>query len=192
MPQLDEHEFATLLTEAHPRLWTLATAILGDRSQAEDVVQDASITGLRRIADFEPGTSFTAWMSQIVRFTALNHLKTKKNRKFLSLEAHSVGEAPEKAGSQPESVTSSGELMPGQQAFDDRVTDAIQGLDADRRACLLLRIVQGLSYEEIAETVGIPAGTAMSHVHRAKASLRATLSKNGNETTSASSEKPIP
>jgi len=178
MSQLTQQEFAVLFQKAHSRLWTLAAAIVSDRTQAEDVVQDAAIVGLRRLGDFQQGTNFTAWISQIVRFTALNHLKTKKNRKALSLDLHPI-EEPSSAGraSTCPAVTPAGELSPDQQAFDDRVVVAMSELEPDRRACLLLRTVHGLDYQEIAQIVGVPAGTAMSHVHRAKASMRRGLDR---------------
>lgn len=180
MRQLAEREFVRLFSDAHPRLWTLATAILNDRTAAEDIVQEAAIVGLKKREQFDAETSFVAWMSQIVRFTALNHLKKRKSRNTTSLESHTElnravePESNEIVGSDLP-VDLSGQLACNQQAFDDDVVLALGGIEDERRVCLLLRVVHDLTYEEIAEITGIPEGTAMSHVHRAKSSLRKAL-----------------
>ena len=174
MSQINEQQFAEMLGEAYPKLWTLASAILRDRTMAEDAVQDAAITGLRKISDFEAGTNFTVWMGQIVRFTSLNYLRSKKRRKTTALDEHLLEEPQANKPTAP-SVTKSGDLSEDQSDFDDAVTNAIQALEPEKRACLLLRTIHELSYKEIAQIVDIPKGTAMSHVHRAKATMRKSL-----------------
>ncbi|MEM9453281.1 MAG: RNA polymerase sigma factor [Myxococcota bacterium] len=81
-----------------------------------------------------------------------------------------VGEDPEPVGVSPR-----GELVPGQRHFDDTVVAALDQLGDTARACLLLRTVMDLDYREIGEILGIPEGTAMSHVHRARTRMRRTL-----------------
>jgi RNA polymerase sigma factor (sigma-70 family) len=71
--------------------------------------------------------------------------------------------------------TEDGRLVAHQAAFDDEIRHALVNLGDAARACLLLRVVQQLSYDEIAELLQIPSGTVMSHVHRAKQSIRAHL-----------------
>ncbi len=183
MDQLAEHEFAELVQGAYAKLWTLATAIVNDRALAEDVVQEATITGLRKIADYQRGTNFTVWMSQIVRFTALNHRKSRKRRNAQSLDEHIVLSPVEKEQTGPAPVTDEGQLADGQTDFDDELTHAISELSSERRACLLLRVVHGMTYEEISEVVGVPEGSAMSHVHRAKKVMRQRLKTTGDKTT---------
>lgn len=177
MAQIDRNEFATRLRDAYPRLWTIAAAILGDRDRAEDIVQEAAITGLRRLESYEAGTDFAAWMGQVVRFTALNARKSAGNRKMQAVDGHvleqTVSESP---GTASDPVSLAGVLAEDQDAFDDSVTEAVESLEPERRACLLLRVVHNLSYTDIAAQLGVPEGTAMSHVHRAKATLRRSLS----------------
>lgn len=175
MGQIDQEEFARLYEEAYPRLWTIAAAILGDRDRAQDLVQEAAIVGLRRLETYEPGSDFPAWMGQIVRFSALNARKSVQQRKFQAVDGH-VLEQTVVGGAESEVVSPSGLLSQDQGAFDDEVTQAIGALEPVRRACLLLRVVHHLSYTEIAEQLDLPEGTAMSHVHRARAALRRDLS----------------
>ncbi len=183
MTQLEKEEYARLLHESQSRLWTIAAAIVGDRNQAEDIVQEAAITGLRRLGDFREGTNFVGWISQIVRFTALNHLKMEKRRKISSLDVHTDVVANDSAVTSPpaNTVTMAGELVPGQNEFDDRVARAIQNLDEVRRSCFLLRVIHNLDYRDISEMLDIPEGTAMSHVHRAKSELRNALASASEE-----------
>ena len=67
-------------------LWTLATAVLADRSQAEDVLQEACVIALQKLDQFQTETSFTAWMGRIVRFVALNHLRSRIRRRVVGDE----------------------------------------------------------------------------------------------------------
>jgi RNA polymerase sigma-70 factor (ECF subfamily) len=80
------------------------------------------------------------------------------------------------AASEPWPVVSpSGQIAPDQASFDDKLAAALQELSDEARSCLLLRIVEQLSYAEISALLNIPEGTAMSHVHRSKAALRKRL-----------------
>jgi RNA polymerase sigma-70 factor (ECF subfamily) len=174
MKHIDEQQFSDLLNQAYPKLWTIASAILRDKNLAEDAVQDAAITGLRKIDNFEAGTNFTVWMGQIVRFTSLNYLKQRKRRNAKLASVHSVAE-PEIRPNVGQPVSDTGDLISGQSEFDDQVAHAIHQLAPEQRACLLLRTIHNLNYEEIADIVGVPKGTAMSHVHRGKSAMRKTL-----------------
>lgn len=153
--------FAACFRRATPSLWCIAAAVLGERTHAEDVLQEAAMVGLTKLHGFAPGTSFAAWMGQIVRFTALNHRRKHSRR----AEGELTDDVPDRAAS-PEPLDT---------AFDARTLAALASLGETARACLLLKLIVELDYAEIAETLGIPQGTAMSHVHRARAQLRARL-----------------
>jgi len=176
MDPLEEHEFAELVREAYPRLWTLAAAVVGDRHRAEDVVQESVMVGLRRLATYQRGTNFVAWMSQIVRYTALNARKSAQKRKAEPIDGHQLEGGPASEPFAGASGTQSGLLGEDQADFDDQVAEAINALEPLRRACLLLRVLHNQSYGEIAQQLGMPYGTVVSHVHRAKAALRKALS----------------
>lgn len=128
---------------------------------------------LAKLDQFNPATSFTAWMGQIVRFVALNESRRRKRHGTLDLEAANPT-AREPKPSAP-GLSGRGELLAGQQLFDDRVMAALNTLSDTARACLLLRTVLDLPYNEIAAALDIPEGTAMSHVHRARLAIRERL-----------------
>lgn len=171
-------EFATRFTASFRRLWLTAVGILHDATTAEDVVQESAVIALGKLEQFKPGTSFQAWMGQIVRFTALNHARRRKSRGTQPADPVDLAETTVAESAVPTlSLTKSGRLPALQEHFDDQVLEGLEGLAPIARTCLLLRVVEGLGYEEISELLEIPKGTAMSHVHRARKSLRTVLSE---------------
>lgn len=174
---LTPEDFAREFQAQRAVLLTLASAILGRRgdSEAEDALQDACAVALGKLDAFEPGTHFGAWMGQIVRYVALNALRRRCGR-----ESHAPESMDERGGGpagsdEPADPRSLLELSRDQDHFDDEVVAALSELSPTARACLLLRAVQDLDYSELSVLLGIPEGTAMSHVHRARTALRAAL-----------------
>jgi RNA polymerase sigma-70 factor (ECF subfamily) len=189
--RLSAQDFARLFEEHSRLLWCAAAAILGDRTQAQDCVQQAAVVGLQRIETFDPGTSFAAWMTQIVRHVSMNESRKRRRRKTSSVETEAL-DAHAGAQAQPgyvQAVTSRGTLTADQASFDDSLSAALAGLDETARSCLLLRVVVDLPYKEIGQALGIPEGTAASHVHRARQALRVRLSETaGSGETERSSQ----
>jgi len=174
----DAAAFAAHFADVEPMLRAVAAGVTGRPGMVEDVVQEAALVGLRKFDSFEEGTSFTAWMAKIVRLTALN-LARKAGREG----AAATGVDPDSvdAGPEPESERGEGafdrkgRFPEGERLFDDRVLHALNQLEETARVCLLLRVLQDMPYKEISQTLEIPEGTAMSHVHRARAAMRQSL-----------------
>jgi len=179
---IDIESFASQLTDCYQRMWLIAAAVTGDRAEADDIVQQASIIGLQKRADFVAGTNFAAWMSQIVRLTALNHRNKSGRRNVRVTDPVKLDQSiSSDAHNATFLLTDDGHLAKNQADFDDDVLSALYEISDVARMCLLLRVVQQLSYDEIAQTLQLPAGTAMSHVHRAKQSIREHLKDRGKE-----------
>jgi RNA polymerase sigma-70 factor (ECF subfamily) len=182
---LDLDSFVGLLSESYQRCWLIAAAVTGDRVEADDIVQEASLVALRKRGEFNEGTNFPGWIAQIVRLTALNYSKKSVRRSVVMTDPAMIDHAtPERSSNSPAShpVTADGQLVDFQSAFDDDVVLALSEISNEARACLLLRVVQQLSYEEIASTLRIPEGTAMSHVHRAKQWMRLRIEELQSQT----------
>ena len=172
-----ELEFAARLKESYRVLWIIAVGILRDSDLAEDAVQEAAIIGLQKRDQFTEGTSFTAWMGQMVRNVSLNVFRREKRRRSVSIDAE--GMADELHGQSPKLPTlrigADGMIPADQRHFDDRVMKALAGLSETARTCLLLRTIEEMEYSEISRLLSIPEGTAMSHVHRTRTHLREQL-----------------
>lgn len=169
------------LFHVHARkFWCVAAAVMGDRARASDVVQEAATIALGKLEEFDPATSFGAWMGQIVRYVALNEGR-KHRRNLLSLTDPAIldGARGRSLTERPRVVDPDGRVPLHQQEFDDDVSSALNGLDNIPRACLLMKTVLDLPYVEIADLLGVPEGTAMSHVHRARKAMREHLTRRG-------------
>ncbi len=175
--RLGPAEFARLY-QAHWRvLWCAGAAIVGDRTLAQDIVQQAAVVGLQRLDTFDPSTSFQAWMIQIVRNIAMNEGRKRARRRTGAVDTSvlDAGAAPPEVESGGSVLTGTGQMAAGMDPFDDNLKRALEGLEETARGCLLLRVVLDMSYRDISLALGVPEGTAASHVHRARAALRRAL-----------------
>ena len=171
-------ELASGFMAASRTLWCVAAAVLGRREGADDVLQDAVMIALEKRTSFDRDTNLVAWLAKIVRYVALNHARRRQRSPIDATDPHvlAANTAPEMTTASPaDAVTSRGTLHDDQPAFDDRTARALATLAEDQRACLLLRVTLDLPYREIGRILDLPEGTAMSHVHRARAALRSVL-----------------
>lgn len=163
-PSLAPDEFSARFQAAARTLWLIAAGVLGDRNDAEDVLQEAAMIGLRKRSEFDPSTSFAAWMGGIVRNVARNYARKRVRRHTSPADPATLDRSP--------AADQSGAAGGG---FDDRILRALGMLEETARMCLLLRTVSDMQYKEIAAVLGIPEGTAMSHVHRSRHAMREAL-----------------
>lgn len=168
-------EFDALYRESFPTLWCIAVGMLADRALAEDVLQDAAMIALKKVTKFQRGSNFTAWLGRIVRFVALNTLRQRARAAALQDPADMDRSQAFRQSDRSSPIDQRGNLRGDQAEFDDQVLTGLKSLNRTARACLLLRTIQDMTYQEIALALNIPEGTAMSHVHRARQFLRARI-----------------
>ncbi|MEU8759698.1 sigma-70 family RNA polymerase sigma factor [Streptomyces sp. NPDC048659] len=163
----DEEAFETLVRRHAPTLLRLARRMLSDAAEAEDVVQDALVSAWRRLPDFRGDATFLTWMFKIVTNGCLNRLRARRP----TMELDSVPEPPAPAheGSPARAAESSAALAD--------LTAALAELSPEQRACWILRELHLLSYEEVAEAVGISATAARGRIFRARRSLTEAMSE---------------
>lgn len=151
--------------------------IVGNRDDADDIVQQAVTIAIEKDQVFESEAHFVGWLAGIVRNCALNYRRKKKRRKTQVTDPADLGFVETKKNSESSIDRQTGQLQPMQSAFDDRVRRALDQVSPKARSCLLLRTIEDLSYAEIAKLMDVPEGTAMSLVHRGKKRLKAILTQ---------------
>jgi RNA polymerase sigma-70 factor (ECF subfamily) len=147
-----------------PRLRRFAHALTGSSEQADDLVQDACLRALSRIDLWQPGTRLDSWMYRIAQNIWLDRLRANKVRgETLELDA-------------TESIPGSdGRLITESELTLQAVADAMGRLPPEQRATVALVCIEGASYKEAAEISGVPVGTVMSRLARARRALSAML-----------------
>ncbi len=176
--------FAARCNNVQRRLACIAVGIVGDRDDADDIVQQSIAIAIEKNHEFESEAHFVGWLAGIVRNCALNYRRKLARRKTQPTDPVSLGSVETRFSSESPVDRETGDLFPMQQSFDDHVQLALEQLSPKARSCLLLRTVEGLSYKEISELMDVPEGTAMNLVHRSKKTLRVHLSSTPNASSS--------
>jgi RNA polymerase sigma factor (sigma-70 family) len=168
----DADAYSTLVERYGGRVYNIALRITGDPDAASDCAQEAFIRAHKALHQYDPSLSFGPWIFRIVTNVSLNHVQR--------WHAHQtpVEELPEVA----EPLESGPEASALRREALSEVIAAMSELPPAYRAALTLRHMQQLSYQEVADTLGIPLGTVKTHLHRARAALKARLAARKRET----------
>ncbi len=164
---LESNELARFEAAVLPHLdaaYTLARYLTRNDHDAEDVVQDACVRALKYFDTFrgEQGTSARAWLLTIVRNTAYTWRKGHRND-ALTTEFDETEHSHVVADADPEAK--------------ETLSRALERLAPEFREVIVLRELQGLSYKEISDVAGVPVGTVMSRLSRARTQLQRALRK---------------
>jgi RNA polymerase sigma-70 factor (ECF subfamily) len=171
-----DHGAFHALVDRHARsLFRVALSLSGSRSDAEDVCQETFAAAFKSLKSFDGRASVKTWLTRILMRRAAKIWNKQKNaRRTLSLHR---GEESDEI-----SHGNLGGMMAGKASVaavdvDTRmdVLEVIRSLAPEFRDAVVLREIDGLSYQEIAETLGVPRGTVESRLHRARAELRRKL-----------------
>ena len=152
------------------QLYNFAYWLARNREEAEDLVQETYAKALRGFSSFQQGTNFRAWMYRILRNTFLT------SRSGLKAATVSLDDSEDPSSLLPADHRTPETILIGQ-SEQDLLRGAIEELPVHYREVLLLCEVEEMSYQEIAETISVPIGTVMSRLSRARAALRAAVSK---------------
>ena len=181
----DVNAFGDLVAAYEKNVYNLALRMTGSAQDAEDMAQEAFLKAYSSLAGFRGESKFSVWLYRIVSNVCLDFLRKKGKRQTVSLSAEDddgedvVLDVPDTAQS-PEALLE-------KKLTRDAVRRGLASLPEDARQILLLREIQGLSYEEIGETLGLEAGTVKSRIFRARKKLCAFLLDDGNIPDSFSS-----
>ncbi len=167
--QGDKRAFDLLVLKYQHRLTSVITRYIHDWSESQDVAQESFIRAYRALGNFRGDSQFYTWLYKIAVNTAKNWLVSQGRRPPTDdIEASDAVQYD--AGSRlRDTDTPERELM--RQEVEQTVTRTVQALPDELRMAITLREVDGLSYEEIAETMGCPIGTVRSRIFRAREAI---------------------
>ena len=157
-----------------PNLYSAALRMTRNPADAEDLVQETYLRAYRGFSGFEEGTNLRAWMYRILTNTFINSYR-KKQREPVTVQEDDLDEwyLYDKLGESGVEPSAEAEVI--RSMPDEDVQRALEALPEGFRLAVLLADVEGFSYKEIAEILGIPIGTVMSRLHRGRRALEKAL-----------------
>ena len=159
------------------RLYSFVFRFVNDRETAEDIVQETFLRAFRKRREYRAIANFSTWLFTIAGNLAKSELRRRKRWRFFSLhkddDSETGFELPDESYL-PDRMTESS-------ITDTQIQEAIQSLPANYRQVVLLRDVEGMSYQEIAEIIRSPVGTVKSRVNRARLRLQQKLKQEGRD-----------
>lgn len=173
-PESDEFEaaFEALYTRYRDRVYSIAYRITGKSSDAMDVMQEAFCLLYRKISGFRFDSQFSTWLFRLVVNCSIDHVRRERSR-----GAQQTGPLSDLEGADPVVDSAPGPSSHAEQReLDAHVHARIQRLSPKLRAILVLRYLEGLSYEELSETLEVSMGTVKSRLARAHVALERSLS----------------
>jgi RNA polymerase sigma-70 factor, ECF subfamily len=171
----DREAFRTLFDRYHRRAYALAFGVVRHQDDALDVVQDAFIKAHKYLDKFEGNSSFYTWLYRIVMNLAIDHLRKHRRVRPVELDEARLDESSVDEGLLPKMLGGN----PGRALMDKeiraRIDTALGELSENHRSVLVMRELEGLSYEEMAKAMGCSKGTIMSRLFHARKNMQARL-----------------
>ncbi|MDB4910517.1 MAG: polymerase sigma factor, sigma-70 family [Gemmatimonadetes bacterium] len=172
-----EPAFRELVRRYERPVFSLIFRMVRDRETAEDLAQDTFIKVLNNIDRYRPEFKLSSWLFKIANNVTIDHLR-RRQLATVSLDGSPHAQTAAEAQATSLDVESRGESA--LEAIESRelgsaIELAIGKLRPEYRSCILLRHVEGRSYEEIAATLDLPLGTVKTYIHRARHELREAL-----------------
>ena len=162
----DGRAFEELVTTYQHRIFGVALRMLGNRAEAEDVAQETFLRAHRGLGEFRGEARLGTWLYAIASRLCLDRLASGVRRHERSDDL-ALAQAP------AEGTDAAGALERGE--LEAALREAVAALPEDRRIVVVLRDLEGLNYEEIAEVLGLPLNPVRSRLHRARQDLKAKL-----------------
>ena len=164
----DPSAFGQLVRLHQDRLYNAIVHFIGDRTEAEDIVQEAFLQAYLKLVTFQGNSAFYTWLYRIAFNTAVSRRRRRRAETSIELVREQSGNEPEDLGDRPDSQLDRTEQASQLYAALDRLSD-------EHRVILVLREIDGCDYEAIAAVLEINVGTVRSRLHRARTQLRDKL-----------------
>ena len=175
----DERAFAEIVLHSQKKVFNMAYRMLGNLEEAKDLAQEVFISVFDSIKDLREEVKFDAWLTQITLNHCRNRWKYLKRRQYFNSD--SLDDPVEtEDGDVPRAVCDpcdNPETLYEKKTIQQLIQRGLQKLKEDQRELLVLRDLQGYSYEEMSELLGLPEGTVKSKLHRARVDLKRVLER---------------
>ena len=170
----DERAFADLVGRFKGRVTNLISRVLNDRESSDDLAQEVFVRVFVHRRNYRTGSKFSTWVFTIAANLAKNEIRRRvRRRHWCSLDA--LTEVFSDSIIQLADPTEGREQVLEREQLQGAVGEAIATVPEKYRLALVLRDIEGLSYEEIAEVLGVPGGTVRSRINRARSMLKRKL-----------------
>lgn len=166
--------YRPLVVRYQSRLHAMVTGMLRNAEDAKDIVQMAFVKAYQNLKSFRIDSSFYTWLYRIARNLAIDHCRKHKRQRTSSFE-EAVASRDEDGTLHEQHTDDSPSQLVLRKQLNERIYAALDELTDDAREVILLREVEGLSYKEIADVMGVPEGTVMSRLFYARKKLQQLL-----------------
>lgn len=174
----DTNAFSRLVMKYQDRVFNTCWRMCGDRTEAEDLTQEAFVKAFQAIGRFAGRSQFYTWIFRIAVNLVMSARRKERRTGTISLDAthgrNGGRDDPPQADRLPAAGGTPAEQATGSEQ-KSLVLQALYRLDEEHRAVVILRDLESLGYDEIAEILEVPTGTVKSRLHRARLALRAEL-----------------
>ncbi len=170
----DKQAFGLLVAKYQRKLSRLLSRMVRDPAEVEDVAQEAFIKAYRALPSFRGDSAFYTWLYRIGINTAKNHLVSQGRRAPTTTEIEAEDAEQYESGELLRDNDTPGRLLQTRQ-IGDTVNEAVEALPEELRTAIVLREIEGLSYDEIASVMGCPIGTVRSRIFRAREAIAERL-----------------
>ncbi len=174
----DEDAFRALFERYHRRAYSLALGVVRNRDDALDVVQEGFIKAHRHIDKFEGSSSFYTWLYRIVMNLAIDHIRRTKrarNVEWNDALGHADSDSVGDENLLPRVLDENPGKSLARKEMREHIGTALDELSVNHRAVLVMRELEGLSYEEMAQAMGCSKGTIMSRLFHARRNMQRRL-----------------
>ena len=172
----DQAAFTAIVQMHQRRVYALVYGLTRVHEDADDLAQETFVRAWQAIDRFRVGEPLYPWLARIARNLAYSLFRSRKRRPESSIEPLVEAGFQWGVDDDPAEHAAHGQMQ-------ENLNAAFAELSEDHRAVLELRVLKGLSYDEIAKALGVPAGTVMSRLSRARRELRARLEAGGGDDT---------
>jgi RNA polymerase sigma-70 factor (ECF subfamily) len=175
----DHQAFRQLVERYQRKVYSVTYGMVRNPEDAMDMTQDAFIKAYKNLGSFQGSSSFYTWIYRIAVNLCIDHLRKAGRVQSVDYDdkfKHDQEDVSDGSSLLPSRLGSNPERAMGRRELVDQMQKALEELSPNHRTVILLREVEGLSYEEIAQVLDISKGTVMSRLHHARKNMQAALS----------------